>query len=472
MTGTLNSARRYQRSWTQHTEEPMAAFEEILIPALSFLPYAQFGAKDFQGVSTLAKKLKGRRILHINSTEKGGGVAEMLTSQIGLERGLGMDSRWIVLRPSSQEFFHVTKKMHDLLQGKETGITPQEMRVYLQESQRMADEIDKFLQHHLPDLLMIHDPQPLAMGTWFPRDIRKVLRLHIDLSCPNPDAVATLRPYIEQYDTMIVSRKDYGFPWFKDRMTSVIMPAIDPLVEKNRTMSKQEAQEILMHYNIHPDRPIVSQVSRFDLWKDPIGVIDAYDHAKYALPDLQLLLVGLSQAQDDLTAQEVFDLVKRRAGRDPSIFLFIDPNHLRDVSNDTFVNAVQTASDVVLQKSIREGFGLTVTEALWKRKPVIGGKASGIALQIQDGKSGYLVSNAKETARRIVQVIKDRRRSTRLGCEGHNTVKKKFLIPRYLREHLEVYLQVGNRTDPAVQHNGKPKRARHAVNRRRRLVRG
>jgi len=451
----------------------MAAFEEILIPALPFLPYAQFGVKDFQGVGTLAKKLKGRRILHINSTEKGGGVAEMLTSQIGLERGLGMDSRWIVLRPSAQEFFLVTKKMHDLLQGKEIEITQHEMEVYLAESQRMADEVDKFLQHHLPDLLMIHDPQPLAMGTWFPRSMRKVLRLHIDLSCPNSNIVAMLRPYIEQYDALVVSRKDYGFRWFQPRMTSVIMPAIDPLAEKNRTMSKQEAQEILMHYNIHPDRPIVSQVSRFDLWKDPIGVIDAYDHAKNTIPDLQLLLVGLSQAQDDLTAQEVFDLVKRRAGRDPSIFLFIDPNHLRDVSNDSFVNAVQTASDVVLQKSIREGFGLTVTEALWKRKPVIGGKASGIALQIQDGKNGYLVSNTRDTARRIVQVINDKRRSMQLGQEGHKTVKKKFLMPRYLREHLEVYLQVGNHAGPVARHNGngKPKQARRTMNHRRRLVR-
>jgi trehalose synthase len=472
MTGTPNSARQDQRSWTQPAEEPMAAFEEILIPADSFLPYAQFGAKDFQGVSALAKKLKGRRILHINSTEKGGGVAEMLTSQIGLERGLGMDSRWIVLRPSSQEFFLVTKKMHDLLQGKDTSINQQEMRIYLEESQRMADEVDKFLQHHLPDLLMIHDPQPLAMGSWFPRAIRKVLRLHVDLSRPHPDIIAALRPYIEQYDALIVSRKDYGFPWLNHGMTSVIMPAIDPLAEKNRTMSTQEAHEILLHYNIHPDRPIVSQVSRFDLWKDPLGVIEAYDHAKNTIPDLQLLLVGLSQAQDDLTAQEVFNLVKKRAGRDPGIFLFIDPNHLRDVSNDSFVNAVQTASDVVLQKSIREGFGLTVTEALWKRKAVIGGKASGIKLQIQDGRSGYLVSNTKDTARRIVQVIKDRRLCARLGHEGHKTVRKKFLIPRYLREHFEVYLRIVNHAGPAAQHNGKPKRARRAMNSRRRLVRG
>lgn len=436
----------------------MAAFEEIHIPTLPFLQYSQFGLKDFDAVRKLGAKLKGRRILHINSTEKGGGVAEMLVSQIGIERGLGIDSRWIVLRPSAQAFFLATKNIHDLLQGKSSRFTDEEKEVYLSESRHMAEEVDQFLLHHVPDLLIIHDPQPLMMGCIFPRGTRKVLRLHIDLSEPNPHTVEFLRPFLEQYDVMIVSRKDYRFPWFDEQKTSVIMPAIDPLATKNMEMSEREAHEILTYHNIHPDRPLISQVSRFDPWKDPLGVIEAYDHAKNEIPDLQLILVGLSVARDDLTAQEVFEQVKRRAGRDPGIKLFIDPNDLGDVSNETFVNAVQTASDVILQKSIREGFGLTVTEAMWKGKPVVGGNASGIALQIKDGENGYLTSTAKETAGRVVELLKDSRLRERIGREAHKTALNKFLLPRYLRENFEVYLQACSRPPKPERRKSKPTR--------------
>jgi trehalose synthase len=422
----------------------MKAFEEIHIPVLPFSEYSRFGVKDFKAVRSRAAKLKGRRILHINSTEKGGGVAEILSSQVGLERGLGIDSRWIVLRPSRDEFFLATKKIHDLLQGKKDRMTDQEKQLYFEESKLMASEVDRFLQHHLPDLLIIHDPQPLVLGCSFPNGTRKVLRLHIDLSEPDTGTVDFLRPYIQQYHGLIVSRKDYRFSWNGHSGGSVIMPAIDPLAEKNREMSVQQAREILSFHNIHPDRPIVSQVSRFDLWKDPLGVIEAYDHAKNKIPNLQLLLVGLSQARDDLTALEIFNLVKRRAGRDTSIHLFIDPDHLGDISNDTFVNAVQTGSDVVIQKSTREGFGLTVTEAMWKGKTVIGGNVGGISLQLKNGKNGFLVSSPKETAKRIVQILRDGDFGERLGREARKTVQKQFLLPRYLKENFDVYLRALN----------------------------
>lgn len=422
----------------------MKGFEEIHIPVLPFGEYTRFGAKDFKAVRSRAEKLKNKRILHINSTEKGGGVAEMLSSQVGLERGLGIDSRWIVLRPSRDEFFLATKKIHDLLQGKKDRLTLQEKELYIEESRLMATEVDRFLHHHLPDLMIIHDPQPLVMGCAFPNGKRKVLRLHVDLSDPNTETVDFLRPYVRQYHGLIVSRKDYGISWSVNGTGSVIMPAIDPLAEKNREMSLREAREILSFHNIHPDRPIVSQVSRFDPWKDPLGVIEAYDHAKNKIPNLQLLLVGLSQARDDLTALEIFNLVKRRAGRDTSIHLFIDPDDLGDISNDTFVNAVQTGSDVVIQKSTREGFGLTVTEAMWKGKTVIGGKVGGITLQLKNGKNGFLVSSPKETANRVVQILKNGTLGKRLGREARRTVQKKFLLPRYLKENFNVYLRVLN----------------------------
>jgi trehalose synthase len=422
----------------------MSAFEEIHIPVLSFGEYSRFGAGDFKAVRSRAAKLKGRRILHINSTEKGGGVAEMLTSQVGLERGLGIDSRWIVLRPSRDAFFLATKKIHDLLQGDQNGMTPEEKELYLDESRRMAVEVDRFLKHHLPDLLIIHDPQPLVMGCHFQDGTRRVLRLHIDLSAPDAGTVDFLKPYVGQYHALIVSRKDYGSPWPVNGAGAVIMPAIDPLAEKNRGMSVGQAREILSFFNIHPDRPIASQVSRFDPWKDPMGVIAAYDHAKNRIRDLQLLLVGFSQARDDLTAMEIFNGVKRRAGRDTSIHLFIDPDHLGDVSNDTFVNAVQTGSDVVIQKSTREGFGLTVTEAMWKGKTVIGGNVGGIPLQIQNGKNGFLVSSPEETAMRMVEVLEDGDLGKRLGREARKTVQKQFLLPRYLKENFDVYLRALN----------------------------
>jgi trehalose synthase len=422
----------------------MTAFEEVHIPVLPFAAYSKFGNGDYKAVRDRAARLKGRRILHINSTDKGGGVAEMLASQVGLERGLGIDSRWIVLRPSGDDFFLVTKKIHDLLQGGEDRLDEKEKQNYLDESGRMAVEVDRFLQHHLPDLLIIHDPQPLAMGCFFPNRTRKVLRLHIDLSDPDSETIEFLRPYVRQYRGLIVSRKDYRNPWAVNGSGMVIMPAIDPLAEKNREMSVRQAREILSYFNIHPDRPIVSQVSRFDPWKDPLGVIEAYDHAKNRIRNLQLLLVGLSQARDDLTAQEVFNRVKRRAGRDPAIHLFIDPDRLGDVSNDTFVNAVQTGSDIVIQKSLREGFGLTVTEAMWKGKTVIGGNVGGITLQLEDGKNGFLVESPDETAQRIVEILEDGDLSERLGREAKKTVLKKFLLPRYLRENFDSYLKALN----------------------------
>ena len=217
------------------------------------------------------------------------------------------------------------------------------------------------------------------------------------------------------------------------------MPSIDPFSEKNRRISVEEAREILMQFNIHPDRPIIAQVSRFDPWKDPMGVIDAYYRAKNKIPDLQLLLVGIFQAYDDPEALQYFETVKRHAKGDPDIHLFSDPRRFVEIGNDMFVNAVQRASDVILQKSTREGFGLTVTEAMWKGKAVIGGDASGIRFQIKNGKDGFIVSDAKKASRLIIKLIKNPGLAAKIGKAAQKKVVKKFLRPRYIKENLDAY---------------------------------
>lgn len=419
----------------------MSSFEEVSIEPKSLSPYRKFNSQTYHEIIALSHKLKGKRIFHINSTSLGGGVAELLKSRIPIEKWLGINSHWIVIHPLKQ-FFVITKKIHNFLQGGKNTLTEQEKKLYINESYKIAKELEGFLEKQKPDLLFIHDPQPLILGSKILTKIPRILRFHIDLFSPDIKTLEFFRPFIEKYSLLIISREDYRPQWFPSDKTATIMPAIDPFTEKNRVMSLEEAREILLHYEIHPDRPIISQISRFDKWKDPLGVIDAYYHAKNYIPDLQLILVGFIQATDDPEAKEIFKKVEKHSQGDPNIFLFANVERLRDIGNDTFVNAIQTASDVILQKSIREGFGLTVTEAMWKEKVVINGNAKGIRLQIQDGKNGFLAPNSKKAAEYIVQLLKNKVLQTKLGREAKKTVKEKFLLPRYIKENLEAYMRV------------------------------
>ncbi|MFC1595253.1 glycosyltransferase, partial [Patescibacteria group bacterium] len=377
-------------------------------------------------------------IFHINSTSKGGGVAEMLKSQIALEKDLGLDSRWLVIKPRI-EFFLITKKIHDFLQGEKGSLTEEEKNLYLTESEKIDIDLAKFFKKNKPDLIIIHDPQPMLSGCNRLAEYETILRLHVDLSKPNVSAFNFLKACAIKYDMLIVSRNDYRPKWFSKEKTAIIMPAIDPLSLKNKSLSLSTAREILLFHGVNPKRPTISQISRFDPWKDPIGVVKAYYEARNEIPDLQLILVGFTQAADDLTAVETLTKVERYAKGDPLIFIFASEKNLRDVNNDIFVNATQIASDVVLQKSKREGFGLTVTEAMWKGKPVIGGDASGIKLQIKHGENGFLVSNHKDAAKYIVKLIKDNKLKAKIGKKAKKTVLQKFLLPRYIKENLEVY---------------------------------
>jgi len=406
-------------------------FKEVDIKKRSFAPYRRFNRRLFSKVRKQALGLKGLRILHINASSDGGGVAELLKSQIALEKGLGIDSRWFVVG-GPESFFEVTKKIHNLLQGKSGSLTDVEQKLYLSETRRFASSIPTLIKKVRPNIILIHDPQPAALINFLPENITSILRIHIDLSTPNKAAMKFVRPFVEKYDRVIFSRKDYVPSWLPKNKIRIITPVIDPLSQKNKTLSKSVCGKILTGLGVNPNKPLISQISRFDPWKDPLGVLDAFYIAKNKVPDLQLILAG-SKASDDPESIEVFKKVQRYAKGDPSVFFYTE-------FSDVGISVIQSSSDVILQKSIREGFGLTVTEAMWKGKAVIGGRAAGIMMQIKNGKNGFLVSSPKEAAKRIVELLKNERLRGVIGRAAKKSVAENFLIPESLKNHFETYL--------------------------------
>lgn len=417
----------------------MKTLELVDIPAKLFGPYRELNPVVHDAVLDVSSRLSGLSILHINSTEKGGGVAELLKSEVAIERNLQLASDWLVVRPSTPQFFTITKKIHNLLQGAGGMLTTQELRLYQEESRRIADDLQAYLQHHSPDILIIHDPQPLLAGALVRTAARKALRLHIDLCIPAQSIMDVLCKDILAYNGVIVSRADCVPPCMPPEGPTIITPAIDPLTEKNIIMPKEHAREILSSYGIDPARPIISQVSRFDAWKDPLGVLRAYQIASQTIPGLQLLLIGIFQADDDPEAQETYNEVAAMAGQNPNIFLFSQESQLRGTSVDTFVNAAQTGSDIVLQKSIREGFGLTVAEAMWKGVAVIGGKAGGIELQITHETNGIIVDSIEQTSLQIIRLLSDDKLRDKLARAGRQSVEDQFLLPSYILRMLRFY---------------------------------
>lgn len=410
--------------------------------APSFRRYKALTPRSYRGVVNLSKRLRGIRVFHINSTAAlgGGGVTELLRSQIPLERSLGIDSKWFIIQ-AEPNFYRITKKIHNLLQGKVgESLQRKEKELYLQTIREAARDFRELIAEERPDIIIIHDPQPLPLIECIPSTIPSILRLHIDLSKPHTETFEFLRPLIERYTRVIITSPVYRPAWLPKKKTVVSMPAIDPFVEKNQAMSRKNACNILQFFNVHTDQPIMSQVSRFDAWKDPLGVIHAYYIAKKKIPDLQLILVGIMFAADDPEAIDILTHVKKHAS-DPDIFVFAYPEDLRGVPNDVFINAIQSASDIILQKSLREGFGLTVTEAMWKGNAVIGGKTEGISLQIKNGHNGFLVSSPEEAAQAVVRLCNNKRLRTRIGTAAKKSVKEKFLFSRLIHDHLKLYSQ-------------------------------
>lgn len=381
-------------------------------------------------------------VIHINATPNGGGVSELLHAQVPLEQTLGLKSRWFTIH-APKKFFIVTKTIHNLLQGKQGKLTDKDFNLYLRINQKLSHDLQSILKKHSSGIVVIHDPQPLPLVTVIPKPFRTILRIHIDLSSPEPITLERLRPFIVQADRVIVSHSQYRntLTWLPVRKVRIIAPAIDPFSEKNRPLSPETAAVILERFGINPTHPIVTQVSRFDPWKDPVGVIRAYYLAKNKIPDLQLVLAGFQSAQDDPEASSVFETVKKYAKGDPSIHLFSDPKILKDITEATFVNALYTGSTVMIQKSLREGFGLVVTEAMHKGKAIIAGMTTGTMLQIKNRKSGLLVASPEETAQAVVKLIKNKKLRDRLGGGAKQRVQR-FLMPHYIYENLKAYAQL------------------------------
>jgi trehalose synthase len=407
---------------------------------------ASAGPEAVAAVRRAAAALRGVRILHLNATPYGGGVAEILRSEIPLLRDLGIAADWKIIT-GDPTFFTVTKTIHNGLQGARRELTDAEQEVYLTYGTRNAKLLDEKY-----DLIVVHDPQPLALLQLHGiGDARWVWRCHIDTSEPNPQIWGFLRPFLAGYDAALFTLDAFVPPAFPVARVAIIPPAIDPESPKNLPLPPELARRVLEWIGVDVDRPLVTQVSRFDPWKDPLGVIAAYREVKRDVADLQLALVG-SMALDDPEGWEVYRRIQEAARDDPAIHLF---TNLTGVGNIE-VNAFQTLSDVVIQKSLREGFGLVVSETLWKGTPVVAGRTGGIPMQLPDGAGGFLVDSVPECAERVRRLLAHPQEGKALAARGRERVREHFLLPRLVRDELHLYADLLNRRPPGAPSSAQP----------------
>ncbi len=416
--------------------------QPVAIATKSLRDYAPFVGNDLiEKIIHLAKPLRGARVLHLNATAFGGGVAEILTSLVPLMKDVGLNAEWRVIY-GTDPFFNVTKSFHNALQGAPLTLTSEAERTYLEVNRLNAEA---FCGEY--DFVIVHDPQPAAMRHFLDHRLSRhwIWRCHIDTSHPNETVLAFIKPYLEQYDASIFTLPGFVPSSLRLRRTFFITPTIDPLSPKNQPLSLDEARRILASFKVDTTRPLVTQVSRFDPWKDPIGVINAYRMAKVELPQLQLALVGC-MATDDPEGWDYYARTLRHAGNDEDICIL----HNFQGAGNLAVNAFQVASDVVLQKSTREGFGLVVTEALWKGKAMVAGNVGGIPLQVIDGKTGYLVDNALGAAERMYHLLTDRDLRDRMGRDAREHVGQHFLTPHHLLNYLDLFTALDRQPETDV----------------------
>ena len=373
----------------------------------------------------LGERLRGKVIQHINSTPVGGGVAEILNRMVPMLRELGVDTKWDVIK-GGEQFFEVTKKFHNALHGRAEEITQRDFEIFMETSQQNIENVNTY-----GDVVFVHDPQPIAL-------IRKkaankwLWRCHVDVSSPNERVWGFLMDFIVQYDSAVFSA-----PAFSRKLSIrqfLIPPSIDPLSDKNKELPQETIDAVLRKYNIKKDKPIITQISRFDRLKDPVGVIEAYLQVRKYI-NCQLILAG-GTAEDDPEGVKVFEEVQEKAKMDKNIHIILLPH------SDIEVNALQRASDVIVQKSIREGFGLTVAEALWKAKPIVASNVGGIPLQIKHKYSGLLCHSIEGASFAIKQLLGSPAYAKRLGENGREHIKNNFLITRHLRDYMLLFLSL------------------------------
>ena len=386
------------------------------------------GESVVEELRLIASRLWGNRIINVNSTAVGGGVAEILNRMLPLLKDMGLDVRWDVIRGGG-EYFDVTKKFHNALHGRRVDIGEQDFEIFMETSRKNLEEMDTS-----GDIVFIHDPQPIVLVQ--KRSNNKwIWRCHIDLSNPSQKVWRFLKEFVVQYDAAVFSS-----PAFSRKLPIrqfLIAPSIDPLSDKNRELPQETIDAVLVKYGIPKDKPIITQISRFDRLKDPVGVIATYRLVKKYI-DCRLLLAG-GTATDDPEGQKVFEEVMESANGDPDI-------HILSMSqNDLEINALQRASTVIIQKSLKEGFGLTVSEALWKSKPVVASNVGGIPLQIKHKHSGLLCYSAEGAAFAVKQFLSSPEYARKIGENGREHAKNNFLITRHVRDYLLLFLSLYHR---------------------------
>ena len=396
------------------------------------------GAATLERIMRKAKRLHGLRVINVSSTFYGGGVAEVLSSLTLAQVAIGLRADWRLIQ-GSPDFFSVTKKLHNALQGGEINLSELKKEIYeeinFHNSLRM--QLDA-------DVIVVHDPQPLPLITHYRRCCPWIWRCHLDLSSPRREAWDYVRPFVEEYDAVVMSLPEYAQEL--EVPQRFFMPAINPFSTKNRELTDQEIEDRLRHYEIPDDLPLVVQISRFDHWKDPAGVIEAFRSARREV-DATLVLLG-NVATDDPEGQEVFESLLDC--KEERILILT-------AEDSALVNALQRRAAVVMQKSLREGFGLTVAEAMWKGAAVIGGDCGGIRHQIEDGSNGFLVSSVDQAAGRLVQLLKDEKLRRRLGKAARETVREKFLMLRLAEQYLDLFAAFEPRFSLASPRSGPPR---------------
>jgi trehalose synthase len=384
----------------------------------------------------LAERLQGCRILHINATPYGGGVSELLRSAVALQRGIGMSVDWRVIGGETK-FFEVTKRFHNALQGAPYALSDEDRETYLLQNSFNAHEFG-----YEYDMIVVHDPQPVPLLKMHGRGSAKwVWRCHIDTSEPNEEVLDFLKPYIDEYDALVFTMDQFVPDALRSHRVALIPPGIDPLSPKNFELTPPQCRRIMAWVGIDTERPVMTQVSRFDPWKDPLGVIRIYREVRKQVPGLQLALLG-SMALDDPEAWDLMSQIRKEVENDDDIVV---ATNLTGIGNME-VNVFQRRSDVVVQKSLREGFGLIVSETLWKGTAMVAGNTGGIPIQMPEGTGGFLVDPHDEEmmAERVVELLNDDELRKRLGEAGREVVREKFLITRYVIDELRLLDELVN----------------------------